>query len=392
MSGDILSRRRLLQLAGSAAASLALDGAAGSSAWATRTGTAPTATVGIERCASYALPMVVARLAAVIDRTGGLGALVRGKTVAVKVNLTGSPGGGALGLSPGRTYHVHPTVVQALAVLLARSGARRIRFLEGTYTRSPIENTLSAMGWDLSALSSVGIPVEYEDTRNRGLGAGYRKVTVPGGGDIFPAYLLNHSYEDCDVYISLAKLKNHTTAGVTLSLKNNFGITPTSLYAQGDRDENSTDARQDVLHTGETAPPAGVPRELHPQSPRVPSYRVPRVIADLAGIRPIDLAIIDGVETVSGGEGPWCPDLALQTPGLLLAGRNAVCTDAIAMVCMGCDPLSAARTGPFPGDNHLALCAARGVGANDPGKIEVAGLSLTAARHPFGWQPSRRNT
>ena len=47
---------------------------------------------------------------------------------------------------------------------------------------------------------------------------------------MFSSLELNHSYQDTDVMISLAKLKRHITAGVTLSMKNLFGITPNSLY------------------------------------------------------------------------------------------------------------------------------------------------------------------
>ena len=46
--------------------------------------------------------------------------------------------------------------------------------------------------------------------------------------------------------------------------------------------------------------------ELHPDSPRDPGYRVPRILVDQIGIRPVDLAIVDGVETVRGGEDPGC--------------------------------------------------------------------------------------
>jgi hypothetical protein len=45
-------------------------------------------------------------------------------------------------------------------------------------------------------------------------------------------------------------------------------------------------------------------QEVDPKSPRRPTYRVPRHTIDSIGIRPIDLTIIDGIETVSGGEGP----------------------------------------------------------------------------------------
>jgi uncharacterized protein (DUF362 family) len=350
----------------------------------------PTSPVSVRRCRSYAGDALLQELATMMDQLGGLNKLVAGKTVAVKVNLTGDVRQSALGLPAGRTYHVHPNVVLAAATLLDRAGARRIRFLEGTYQNGPMEAYLQAAGWDLKALNALRAKVEYEDTHNLGSGKRYHEVKVPWGGSLYPAYLLNHSYVDCDVYISLAKLKNHATAGVTLSMKNNFGITPTALYSHQRRNEQSTSARVAVFHNGAERPPDGVPQELDPRSPRRPTYRVPRHTVDAVGIRPIDLALIDGIETVSGGEGPWLT-LAAQKPDLLLAGRNAVCTDAIATVVMGYDPMAKAATGPFPGDNHLVMAAALGLGSNDPEQIEVRGLSTKEALHPFRWEPTRRN-
>ncbi|MGO9919292.1 MAG: hypothetical protein ACLQIB_31905, partial [Isosphaeraceae bacterium] len=154
-------------------------------------------------------------------------------------------------------------------------------------------------------------------------------------------------------------------------------------------DEKSRSARVEVFHKGAERPPDGVPQELDPRSPRNPTYRVPRHTIDAVGIRPIDLAIIDGIETVSNGEGPWLT-LAAQKPDLLLAGRNAVCTDAIATAVMGYDPMAKPATGPFPGDNHLAMAAALGIGTNDVKEIEVCGLSVKEALHPFRWEPSVR--
>jgi hypothetical protein len=58
---------------------------------------------------------------------------------------------------------------------------------------------------------------------------------------------------------------------------------------------------------------------------------------------------------------------------------------------MGYDPMAKSATGPFPGDNHLAMAAALGLGTNDPSSIEVRGLSIKQALHPFGWEPSVRN-
>ena len=382
-------RREFLRQAGAISVAAALSGLP--DAWAQKSGALPTAPVALARCDSYELPLVTQRLSVLLDQAGGLRKLVAGKTVAIKVNLTGCPGSDALGLPASRTYHVHPNVSLALATLLDRAGARRIRFVEGTFSDAPILQTLQKIGWNLPALGSLHAPVEFEDTRNKGAKA-YQQVKVPWGGDLFPAYQLNHSYVDCDTYISLAKLKNHATAGVTLSMKNNFGITPTALYGQPAPNEHSTSSRVDIFHEGKDKPAAGLPQEVDPHGPRVPSYRVPRHVVDAVGIRPIDLAVIDGIETVSGGEGPWLRELAIQQPHLLIAGRNPVCTDAVAMLCMGYDPRAASATGPFPGDNHLTLAAQRGLGTNDPRRIEVVGLTVAQARHPFGWEPARRHT
>ena len=75
--------------------------------------------------------------------------------------------------------------------------------------------------------------VEFENTNWLGGGRRYSRVKPPKGGYIFPYYELNHSYEDCDVFVSIAKLKEHATCGVTLSMKNCFGITPCTIYGDG---------------------------------------------------------------------------------------------------------------------------------------------------------------
>jgi uncharacterized protein (DUF362 family) len=350
----------------------------------------PSLPVSIARCRQYEPGAVLSQLQTMMDQLGGLTKLVAGKTVAVKVNLTGDIHQPALGLPGGRTYHVHPNVVMATAVVLDRAGAKRIRFLEGTYQLGEFESYLRDAGWDMNALAALKATVEYEDTRNLGKGKKYHEVKVPWGGSLFPAYHLNHSYVDCDVYVSLAKLKNHATAGVTMGIKNNFGITPPALYSHHQPNERAMSARVNVFHTGQQRPADGLPQEVDPTSPRRPSYRVPRHTVDSIGIRPIDLTIIDGIETVSGGEGPWLK-LAVQKPGLLLAGRNPVCTDSIGTVVMGYDPMAAPATGPFPGDNHLAMAAKLGLGTNNPKEIDVVGLSINDALHPFRWEPLARN-
>jgi hypothetical protein len=195
------------------------------------------------------------------------------------------------------------------------------------------------------------------------------------------------------VLVSLGKLKNHNIAGMTGAVKNLFGITPTALYGNDAPNERSSQNRRDILHLGCRDVPAGVTGERYrgwEQLPRdfAPNYRVPRVTADLLGARPVDLAVLEAIETVQGGEGPWSAQTRPIAPGLLLVGRNAVNVDAVGAAVAGYDPLAGAGQKPWFGDNHLALLARAGVGANDPGRIEVAGLSLREAL--FVYEPGSK--
>lgn len=100
----------------------------------------------------------------------------------------------------------------------------------------------------------------------------------------------------------------------------------------------------------------------------------------------IDKAIdlIDGIETNRGGEGAWIPGVEPIRPKLLVVGRNAVCTDAVCAAVMGYDPQADHKQfPPFQGENHLKLLASVGVGTNDVGRIEVLGLPVPKALHPF---------
>ena len=120
----------------------------------------PSSPVSIARCKDYDPETVLRQLQTMMDQLGGLNKLVAGKTVAVKVNLTGDVHQKALGLPGGRTYHVHPNVVMATATLLDRAGARRIRFLECTYQLGAFEPYLRDAGWDLNALAALKAAVE----------------------------------------------------------------------------------------------------------------------------------------------------------------------------------------------------------------------------------------
>ncbi len=348
-----------------------------------RSGQAPCPPVAIQKCASYEGKELRQRLDRALELIGGIKDLVGGKTVTMKINVTGGPGS-LCGLPGYRTYQVHPNLVAAMCAALHDAGARRIVLVESQYSLKSPEEVLHDGGWDVRAIRSAGgQKVTFEDTRNRGRWPGYSKLTVPWGGFIFPAFHLNPRYEKTDVFVSLAKLKDHGSAGVTMAVKNLFGITPTSLYGSGAPDENVLSNRMEILHSGKRTVPAGVPPENDHRLPADWRCRVPRITADLLGARPVDLAVIDGIESNRGGDGPWMKLVEPIKPGLLLAGRNAVTTDAIAAAAMGYNPQAAHREFPFPGDNHLLLLSQVGVGAIDPQRIEVRGVPLAKALCPY---------
>jgi uncharacterized protein (DUF362 family) len=342
------------------------------------------ANVAIVPCHGYG-PEVRPALQSCFDLIGSIDKLVRNKTVTVKINLTGTRFAWFLGRPTGETFMTHSATVMALLSLLFASGATRVRLVESTQSMAELPETLGDAGWDVKAIDALG-KVEYENTRNLGAGKTYAHLAVPSGGYMFSAFEFNHSYHDTDVMISLAKLKRHITAGVTLSMKNMFGITPNSLYGGGAGSERATEGR-DPLHSPEGYEKIMLPGLKPDAKSRSPFSRVPRIVVDVCGARPIDLAIIDGISAMTGGEGPWCSQAAtikVTTPGVLIAGLNPVSTDAVASAVMGYDPRAARGTKPFEYcDNHLLLAEQAGLGTADLAQIDVRGMTVDKARYPY---------
>ena len=173
-----------------------------------------------------------------------------------------------------------------------------------------------------------------------------------------------------------------------MASKNLFGVLPTALYGDDAPNEDSVQARVQQLHNGKRTLSAGVPQEVDRGIPRDSRYRLPRIIADVVCARPVDLAVIDGIDTIRGGEGFWNEGVEPIQPKLLLVGRNAVCTDAVCTTVIGHNPMAAHMQAPFPGENYLQLLAQAGIGTHDIKQIEVSGVSLKEAIHPFTRKPA----
>ncbi len=344
--------------------------------------------VAIERCRRYDFEIIKAKLAKMFDAIGGVEALVKNKTLSVKVNLTSYRARGIYSLEAVETIYTHPIVALAACSLFDDFGAKRQIIVESITTNDD-DKVAFNNNWkygphqDIIHLFESMVPtIVWENTRNKGSASRY--YTLPVGDDayVYRSFDLNHCYNDTDVMVSIAKLKNHDIAGITLSMKNMFGVTPNAIYADPGN-EYATSSRG-LLHTGNQRPAAE--GEIMPVVERNnPGYRVPRIVVDICRARPIDLAIIDGIVSMSGGEGYWNgPQLGITVPNLLIAGKNPVCTDAVAASAMGYDPQAQDYHKPFMnGANTLRLANERGMGSNNLDDIEVLGLGVGEARYTY---------
>jgi hypothetical protein len=178
--------------------------------------------------------------------------------------------------------------------------------------------------------------------------APFHSYTVPGGGLMFDRYTLSAVFADADAFVSVAKMKNHAFMGVTLCMKNLFGLPPITM-------------------------PAGRVRTYYHHV-----IRLPYVLADLGLILQPCLNIVDALTGQSGrewdGEGRVCD--------ALLAGDHVTATDAVGTTLMGHDPASDWPTPPFRRDrNHLLVAARRGFGTLDLAEIDyVSDVSAPLAK------------
>ena len=164
----------------------------------------------------------------------------------------------------------------------------------------------------------------------------FKQYDVPGGGCMFDRYTLSACFEGAEV-VSVAKMKNHLFMGITLCMKNLFGLPPITL-------------------------PHGRVRSYYHHFIRL-SY----VLPDLGLITQPCLNIVDALTgqwgREWGGQGRIC--------NALLAGDHVTATDACGAHLMGHDPASDWPNPPFRRDrNHLLIAAKRGFGTVDLREID----------------------
>ncbi|RPJ46156.1 MAG: DUF362 domain-containing protein [Chloroflexi bacterium] len=315
-------------------------------------------TVAIAKAENYEPKLVRSQVQALLDGIGGIeDILAHGNRVAIKVNLTGGTSSKPLpGTTEIETYLTHPEVVKALCELLHDSGVKDIFILESVYEQASWPHYgYTEMAKSVGAtLIDLNYPNPY---------IGYVHVSPGSKGMEYEDFIFNPLLHEIDAFISVSKMKCHNTAGVTHSMKNLFGLVPVDMYKLG-----VSDTYRSAFHGfGDTA-----------------VKRLPKIIVDLNLARPVHLALIDGIMTTEGGEGPWIQGLNPIKPGVLLAGKDPVATDAVATAAMGFDPTAEYPDAPFVNaHNHLNIAARLGLGTNKLEDIEVVGEKIADVTMPF---------
>src|ERR1039458_9398425 len=148
----------------------AVSGAYVASASLGRAAGAPTAPVAVSRCRTYDPAELVPAMRKMFDQLGGLGRLVKGKTVAIKINLTGSPTY-RLGYLPLEdTHYTHPHAEDVRPIgRLGTAGQRE----DGRHQDQP--DGLAHLPAGVSAAGGHALhPSPYDRSRRAPHGRGWR--------------------------------------------------------------------------------------------------------------------------------------------------------------------------------------------------------------------------
>jgi uncharacterized protein (DUF362 family) len=236
---------------------------------------------------------------------------IRGKRILLKPNLVEVRRG-------AEHINTHPAVIRGAAEAFLSLGAKGVLVGEGAgHSRDSIY-VLEESGL-AETLREDRIP--FVDLNNDSL------FTLPNRSGLtrLKSLTLPASLKEVDWIVSVAKMKTHHWAGVTLSMKNLFGVMPGIVYGWP----------KNVLHQN----------------------GIDRSILDInATVKP-HFAIVDGIIGMEG-DGPIMGNP--KHAGVLVMGRNLPSVDATCCRIMGIDPhkvnylhVASKWLGPVSEDNIL---------------------------------------
>lgn len=258
--------------------------AAGLAATACRRAPAPLAPVSIRKFSNYQQEFVAPIRAILREHAIS----VKDKRVVLKPNL--------VEFDPAAPINTNPLLVLAAFEAFTAEGAASVRIAEGPGHRRATLDLCDAAGYfrTIRNFESNFTDLNWDATKP------FRPAKRHSTLDELhlPATIL-----DCDLLVSMPKLKTHHWVGATLSMKNLFGIVPGGIYGWP----------KNPLHW------AGIAN----------------VIAELEQIPVPRFAIVDGIDGMEGN-GPI--QGTLKHAGVLIAGSDFAAVDAACCRVMGIDP------------------------------------------------------
>ncbi len=258
--------------------------AASLAATACRRAAPPQAPVSIRKFSNYQQEFVAPIRAILREHSIS----VKDKRVVLKPNL--------VEFDPAAPINTNPLLVLAAFEAFTAEGAASVRIAEGPGHRRATLDLCDAAGYfrTIRNFEANFIDLNWDATKP------FRPAKRHSTLDELhlPATIL-----DCDLLVSMPKLKTHHWVGATLSMKNLFGIVPGGIY--------------------------GWPKNpLH-------WVGIANVIAELEQIPVPRFAIVDGIDGMEGN-GPI--QGTLKHAGLLIAGADFAAVDAACCRIMGIDP------------------------------------------------------
>jgi uncharacterized protein (DUF362 family) len=281
--------------------------------------TRPPSRVAIRRAGDYGIDLA----ALLYETLREFDLPIKGKNVLLKPNFV-EP-------DPQNLINTHPAVVSAAFEAFLRLGAGSVMVAEGPGHERDTEGILETIRLRhfLGALDGKFVDLNLDEVE---------RVVLKTTASTLKQLYLPKTVLRADFLVSMPKLKTHHWAGVTLSLKNMFGIVPGNCYGWP----------KNALHW------AGLTRS----------------ILDINGtVRP-DFAIVDGIVGMEGN-GPL--QGSPKPSGILVAGEDPVAVDATCTRIMGLAP------------ERIDYLAHAGllIGHLKPEKIIQLGETISSVATPF---------
>jgi uncharacterized protein (DUF362 family) len=195
-------------------------------------------------------------------------------------------------------------------------------------------------------------------------------VEIAGGGEATPQngqYWIHKDVLNADVFITVPVMKVHTP-GITVAMKNQIGIAPSTKYGFS----KNVGIPQDNYQTKLT------------HSAENPKYWVPKEVVDLCYLAKIKYCVVDAIaclelkkEAIRDGD-----DITnLVRMNMIIAGADPVAVDHVSTRLMGMNPDDI---------EYITLGEMVGLGTNNPDNIEILGADLEGTKRRFKKSPDPR--